>query len=523
MSDPKHQQVNDAIVAGCAENFELFLHTLKIPSSFGPISFSANVTDFQEETFRSIAPALEAVRKGTQPPRRRFWIERTKKASKDGDIALMLLWQLAFAIRPVYIQVGAADRDQAGIVKKRMKDTVYYNPWLEDLVDIQQYHARHKGGLCEMDLLPADAGTAHGGTPDLMVINELSHIHDHKWDFAETMMDNAAGVPYGVVIIATNAGFKGTHAEIWRQNAIDSSDWDAFILDQPSPWINEHDLVDAKKRNSKARYSRLWLGQWTNPAGENFDEKDIDFAFSQSAHELTEPEDDWIYFGGLDLGVSNDHSAFVIMGANVEQQQLKLAYAKRWKPRRDTGEIDLMEVEDTVAELYERFRLNGVWFDPFQAKLMAQRLKKQNYRMVDYSFTGKNLNEMAQAWKQVLEGRKISLYDNYEIELEKDLSKLQIVEKAYGYRLEATRDAAGHADVATAMIMTLPVCVDYVGIDWASYELRDDEPLIMDAGAPLSKEELDEAPEDLRQIIEDAENLSEGRRYLEDSYFNFDL
>ena len=522
MNEPnKTQQINDAIIAQCADNFELFLHTLKIPSSMGPITFSANVTPFQEETFRAVAPALEAVRTGTMPKRRRFWVERTKKASKDGDIALMLLWQLAFAVRPVYIQVGAADRDQAGIVKKRMKDTMFYNEWLNDLVDIQQYHARHKGGLCEMDLLPADASTAHGGTPDLMIINELSHIHDHKWDFAETMMDNAAGVPYGVVIIATNAGFKGTNAEIWRQNAIESPDWDAFILDKPSPWINESDLRDAKKRNSKSRYARLWLGQWTLQGGENFDEQDIDYAFNRGAHELSEPEDDWVYLGGLDLGVSNDHSAFVIMGCNVEKQELKMAYAKRWKPRRDTGEIDLMEIEDTVAELYDRFRLMGVWFDPFQAKLMAQRLKKQGYRMVDYSFTGKHLNLMAEAYKQVLEGRKIALYDNYEIELEKDLSKLQIVEKAYGYRLEATRDAQGHADVATALVLTLPTAVDYVGIDWNAYQLRDDDPLIMDAGAPLTKEELEDAPEDLRQIMEDADDI--GVNWHDDKRFNFDF
>ena len=43
----------------------------------------------------------------------------------------------------------------------------------------------------------------------------------------------------------------------------------------------------------------------------------------------------------------------------------------------------------------------------------------------------------------------------------------------------------------------------------------------MDAGAPLTKEELEDAPEDLRQIMEDADDI--GVNWHDDKRFNFDF
>ena len=42
-----------------------------------------------------------------------------------------------------------------------------------------------------------------------------------------------------------------------------------------------------------------------------------------------------------------------------------------------------------------------------------------------------------------------------------DLSRLTIVEKSYGFRLESVRDADGHADTATALAIALPTAIEY--------------------------------------------------------------
>ena len=44
-------------------------------------------------------------------------VERTKGASKDSDLAVCLLWLMAFTTRPLRVQVGAFDALQASEVR----------------------------------------------------------------------------------------------------------------------------------------------------------------------------------------------------------------------------------------------------------------------------------------------------------------------------------------------------------------------------------------------------------------------
>jgi phage FluMu gp28-like protein len=75
--------------------------------------------------------------------------------------------------------------------------------------------------------------------------------------------------------------------------------------------------------------------------------------------------------------------------------------------------------------------------------------------MQEIPFSGKNLNELAAIVLNVFRSHGIDLYPD-ELLL-KDLGRLTIVEKSYGYRLEATRDADGHADRATALALAMLV------------------------------------------------------------------
>src|SRR5687767_11532942 len=116
-----------------------FLDALRIPSAHGPQPFGKVMADFQRERFASIIPALKAVAVGDMPPVGRHWWEATKGASKDSDLACCLLWLLAFTFRPLTIQVGAADQDQADELRKAAKAILRLNPWLANRVEIQQW------------------------------------------------------------------------------------------------------------------------------------------------------------------------------------------------------------------------------------------------------------------------------------------------------------------------------------------------------------------------------------------------
>src|SRR5262249_3384631 len=126
-----------------------------------------------------------------------------------------------------------------------------------------------------------------------------------------------------------------------------------------------------------------------------------------------------------------------------------------------TGKVDLEAVEHAVADLHQRFRFVSVGYDPYQAELMAQRLTCRGVWMREVPFVGSNLNTMATVWLETFRSRRIDLYPHDR--LVADLRRLSIVEKTYGYKLEATRDADGHADVATALAICLPAAIDLAG------------------------------------------------------------
>ena len=87
----------------------IFQAELVIPSTFGPKRFADVMADFQQQRFSFINPALIAVTLGKKPPTGRHWWEATKGASKDSDLAVCLLWLLAFTRRPLSCQVGARE------------------------------------------------------------------------------------------------------------------------------------------------------------------------------------------------------------------------------------------------------------------------------------------------------------------------------------------------------------------------------------------------------------------------------
>jgi len=497
-------------------NFFFFVRGITIDGQRGPITFERCMAPFQKACFEDMADSLRSLRDGKNPEKKRFWIERTKKASKDADLALIILWLVAFVKRPFYIQVGAADRDQAKIVKDRIENIIHYNPWLSKYVEVVQWQVRSTktklGGtqpLALVEILSSDISGAHGGTPDLLIINELSHMT--KWEFAENLMDNADGVAQGMVIIATNAGFKGTKAEVWRNNALASPDWYPHILASPAPWHDKKFLEDAKKRNTHSRNLRLWKGVWVSGKGDALSDEAIEWCFQMKGPE-SERKPGLMYIGGLDIGISHDHSALVVLAVDPIERMVKTAYWKAFEPNSETGEVDLQYVEAECIRINQIFVMAGLYYDPTEARLMAQRLRTK-IAMRPMQFTPKNLSLMAESLIQVVESRRLLAYDDQDGTLRRDFGKFDIVEKPYGYKLEAVSDEFGHADVGTALVIALPECIRLMdGLEG----LQPTDDLVDLNEDPLSEDEIEELPLEMREIFElDAE---QARNKLDDSW-----
>ena len=504
------ERLNQLYYERSKDDFTLFHRGLIIPSASGPRLFSSCMAPFQKECFALLAPSIHAVRDGTMPVRRRFWIARTKGAGKDSDLACCLMWLVAFPTRPCYLQVGAADRDQAAIVKRRMEDLVHYNPWMDDYVEIQRYRITSKPrGWCVMDILAADIAGSHGERPDLLVINELSHVA--KWEFIQNLLDNARKASRGVTLIATNAGFRGTKAETMRNNAASSpARWTMNVWKTPAPWISKEDVQEAVKNDLPSRVNRLWYGRWASGKGDALAEEAIDRCLSFHKGPITRPEKNWQYVAGLDLGVSHDHAGLAIVGVNQVERRVRLAWMKGWAPDNRGGEVDLIDVENTVLGMSKTFKLRSVSYDPTEARLMAQQLKRKGVPMFECSFASpKNLTTMAACLVQLVGTGSLEAYDDEEGRLRRDFGKLNIVEKNYGYKLEAVSDEHGHADVATALAIVLPKAVDLLA---GRVGLQVDDVLVDGDEKDLTEDEIKDLPDELRELYGTYDELDHEKR-----------
>lgn len=436
-----------------------FFQDLVIPSAVGDRRFRDVMAPYQLQWFRDIAPSLASVARNQPPPFTRFWCERTKGGSKDSDTACCLLWLLAFSKRPLDMQVGASDRDQAAELRKAATDILRLNSWLSHRVASQAWTLSCRATNSSCDIIASDVAGSHGARPDVVVLNELSHVT--KEEFASNLMDNATKKPNGLVIIATNSGFVGTWQHSWRELARTSDRWHFHALAEPPPWLSAEVLDEAQRRNSVARFQRLFHGVWPSQSGDALDPADVAACTDSSLKPAWRRDPSCFYVLGCDLGIRHDHSAVVVVGCNRRTQLLHLAYAESWAPAPATGRVDLIRIEQTILQLHKKFALSTVAYDPFQAALLAQRLEQARLKTHEMVFSGTNLNLMASTLLEIFRGRRIRLFPHDQ--LVRDLGRLTLEEKSYGWRLSATRDIDGHADVATALAIALPVAIDIAG------------------------------------------------------------
>jgi phage terminase large subunit-like protein len=368
----------------------------------------------------------------------------------------VLLWLLAFSRQKLDMEVGAADRDQAAELKKAAADILRLNDWLAQRIEVQSWTVLCKATGSECNIIATDVAGSHGSRPDVVVMNELSHVT--KEEFSQNLLDNASKKPRGLVIVATNAGFVGSWQEVWRTMARQSERWHFHSYCQPAPWLSDAEVEEAARRNSRARQARLYWGQWVSQSGDCLDSDDLQASINLSlapwTGQLTGQE---FFVGGLDLGVKQDHSALAVVALDRRSLQLRLVGAQSWSPDPATGKVNLMAVERAVVHAHEQFGLTTCGYDPHQCALLAQRCEQSGVPMKEMTFVGANLNLMAATLLDVFRSRRIELYNHPG--LIADLGRLTIAEKSYGYKLEAVRDERGHADLAIALAIALPLAI----------------------------------------------------------------
>lgn len=410
-----------------------------------------------------------------QPELRKFaWLGRARGHSKTMDEAMQLVWVIAFSTKPLNGIAAAGAKDQAKFIRDAVLRIILLNPWLGktglNLINVQNYRVFNPKTKSEVDIISSDAPSSFGATPDFILCDELTHwrSEDGKCELWDSLFSSADKVPHCILVIMTNAGYERTWQAQVRDMAIhDTHDWIYRNLDGPmASWMGTDFLKRQKKGLTAKAYARLWLNIWQIEAGDALEMSDIEacvkIGSDRNVRPLFAPEPGWIYVGGLDLSTKRHRSAFVMLAVHQQEHRVKLAFAKSWKPDFDSGKVNLPEIQKEIERLHSAFGLNRLMYDQAQAVLMAQQLEQKGIFCEEMSFNGKGLSVMATTILEAFKSRHVELYRD--TELINDLTKLNIVERAFGFKLEASEDQSGHADLAFAFAIALPAAIELSSI-----------------------------------------------------------
>jgi hypothetical protein len=410
---------------------------------------------WQAEDFQALDPAWRyAVGRweGEPPQISRLWSERPRGHAKTSDLGIMATWALLFSPRPVVGISASGDKDQAALLRSSIATLARLNPWIGSILDIQTWRVVNPKTQATLEILSSDVATSFGQLPDFIVCDEITHWPEGRGDALwHSLLSAAAKRENCLLACIMNAGFTESFAWTVREKIRLDPGWRFSRLSGPrASWIAEARLDEQRRLLPAVVFDRLWGNVWASGLGDALQEADI-LAALVEAGPLDGSEREFVWFGGLDLSVSRDASACVIVG-RTQAGRLRLATVRAWTPPMG-GKVDLPLIRDSVLGLSKQFPGVSIGYDVYQAELMRADVERMGVSMLPVSFSGKPAQEMASELLEAFASRRVGLYRD--IALVDDLRRLRIKESVAGWRLDPPRTATGHGDRGIAFAMAL--------------------------------------------------------------------
>lgn len=446
------------------QGFEQYLSRVLIDSRPEPKRFGAVCEWWQKLKVDAVLPAIEYVtgyRSHYDGPLN-FYFELAKGGDKSGFAARTLNWVLGYSKKRIKAYAAAADTDQARLIRDAMARERELNAFLRKRIQILLKAAWGRGG--QLEILAADAASSHGKTPDLLIIDEFTHIQSRE--FFDALYSARNKRPSCVTIIQSNAGIKGSWQWELREMARTSpSRW--FFYAQPefthlASWMNEKAIAEDAKLLTKTEANRLLYNRWADPGEESgFCLLEEALACRVSDVGVGGGTARSRYFCGIDFAPRRDRTALSVL-RREEDDTLTVVELKCW--HRPGGEVQTEEVEQWVEATQKRYSPTFV-VDEYQMLALCQKYEKLGYRIERFAPRGGASNyEMAANLRSLIASRRIRWpeftgptppHTNVLLpgadSLESELSQLLLRVTPSGYRFD--HKSGKHDDRAVAIGM----------------------------------------------------------------------
>jgi hypothetical protein len=398
---------------------------------------------FQQDFFH----AVFATKPDGLPLHRLVYDERRRGESKTADTAAAAIAALLTLPHGSLIYVCAGDADQAALIVDHANALlIRSHPKIREDLIVGRWNIRHKIRGTEVRVISADAPTAYGISPRLVIYDELSLATDDRlW----TAMFSAIGKsPYAQMVAVSMAGWD--FASIgWKVRELAASNPKHYFHTREgselAPWLSAENMEEQRETLHPSDFARFWECRWTEPKGSWITKEMYDAA--EVGQESQKSLSGFKYVGFVDVGLVHDPTAIAVAHAEDDRTILDTMFTlqgTRAEP------VDMEAVEDLVVDLTERFKVQTWVFEAPQAVASVQRLVKRLSGRAKVTFRFPTANTQAELFGnlyRLFSTAKLVLFEHEQLRRE----ALALVIKTVSGRLKVVESSAVHQDHVIAL------------------------------------------------------------------------
>jgi phage terminase large subunit-like protein len=237
--------------------------------------------------------------------------------------------------------------------------------------------------------------------------------------------------------------------------------------DPTMPWQTEAYYESAMASERPSAFLRLHLNQWVTSQESFLPVEWVDAAskaYEASAEIWSDhPFKYWPVTIAIDAGIIQDCTAMVVVGYDAKRGKVGLTAHTIWTPA-EGAQIDLDEVEKRLLELYNRFTVASIVYDPKHLMQMMYRLKNRGLPVKPFQQTIPAMTAASQLLFDLFKNRNLEFYPAEDLRRHIQMAVAETTTQ--GFRIVKNKvSKRHHVDGAVALAMACYEAVSNGGVD----------------------------------------------------------
>lgn len=237
--------------------------------------------------------------------------------------------------------------------------------------------------------------------------------------------------------------------------------------DPTMPWQTPEYYESAMAQERPSAFLRLHLNQWVTSQESFMPTEWVDAAskvYEANAELwLDHPFRYWPCTIAIDAGIMRDSTALTVVGYDSKRSKVGLLTHRIWTPTKE-AQIDLDAVENYLLELYNKFTVASIVYDPKHLMQMMYRLKQRGFPVKPFQQTVPNMTAASQLLFDLFKNRNVEMYPAED--LRKHLQMAVAETTSQGFRIVKNKVSKRHfVDGAVSMAMACYEAVSNGGVD----------------------------------------------------------